>query len=260
MAYMRMNIQNALSYRGPILIWLMSNVVTLVIFVSLWLSVETTGGKIADYSKNELVTYYVGGLLLQWIVGWYPTWIRDEIKSGEIVGNTLSKPVILYWKVFFMDFGWHLVSVWVGLLAVLIMGYILFPYIVFSPTLVQIILTVAAIIIAIFVTFTTCMCIGLLSFWLTQADAFDGLFWAGRSLIGGEGIPIAILPAGLLFTIKLLPFRYMYSFPLEIILGKLSEYEIVYGFAAGIIWTLILIVIYQVMWSKGTKTYTSAGV
>lgn len=255
-----MNLQNAVAYRGPILIWLVGNMVTLIIFISLWLSVETAGGDIAGYSKNELVTYYVVGLLLQWIVGWYPTWIREDIKSGDMVGNTLSKPVMYYWKVFFIDFGWHLISVWFGLMAVLLMGYILFPYIVFSPTPIQIIQAIIAVIIAIFVTFTTCMCMGLAVFWLTSADALDGLFWAGRSLIGGEGIPIAILPVGLLFTIKLLPFRYMYSFPLEVILGKLSESETVFGFIMGIVWISILVIIYKVMWNKGTKIYTSAGV
>ncbi|MDP1743502.1 MAG: ABC-2 family transporter protein, partial [Candidatus Amesbacteria bacterium] len=59
---------------------------------------------------------------------------------------------------------------------------------------------------------------------------------------------------------KFLPFRYMYSFPLEIILGKLAGKEIVFGFTVGIIWILILVIIYKTMWSKGTKAYTSAGV
>jgi ABC-2 type transport system permease protein len=260
LAFLRVNLQNAVAYRGPMMIWLISNMVTLIIFVSLWLSSDIIGGTVAGYSKNELVTYYLVGLLLQWIVGWYPSWIKNEIKSGDLVGTTLSKPLVFYWKVFFIEMGWHLISVWAGLLAVIFMGYFLFSYLTLTITPLIIIESIFAITVAIFITFTTFMCMGLSAFWLTTSDALDGLFWASRSIIGGEAIPIALLPAGLLGVIKFLPFRYMYSFPLEIVLGKLAGKEIVFGFTVGIIWILILVIIYKTMWSKGTKAYTSAGV
>ena len=256
-----MNIQNALTYRGPMLIWIISNLVTLIMFVSLWLSSQMTGQDIVGYSKNQLVTYYVYGLLLQWIVGWFPFyWLKNEIKNGDIIGTTLSKPVIYYWKNFFIELGWHVVSIWPGLLAMLIMGNILHSYFLYSMTLIQIIEVVFAIVIAIFITYTTSVCMALSAFWLTHVDALDGFFWASRSILGGEGIPVALFPVGLLSIIKILPFRYMYSFPLELALGKLSTSEVIFGFVAGLTWIFILTVIYKIMWEKGTKTYTSAGV
>ena len=93
-----------------------------------------------------------------------------------------------------------------------------------------------------------------------EAESQDGFFWASRSILGGEGIPVALFPVGLLSIIKILPFRYMYSFPLELALGKLSTSEVIFGFVAGLTWIFILTVIYKIMWEKGTKTYTSAGV
>lgn len=256
-----MNIQNALTYRGPMAIWLAGNLVTLIMFVSLWLSSQMTGSDIGGYSKNQLVTYYLYGLLLQWIVGWFPfSWLKNDIKSGNIVGNTLSKPVRFYWKTFFIELGWHVVSIWPGLLAMLIMGNILHSYFLYSMTLLQIIEVILAIVIAIFVTYTTSVCLALTAFWLTHIDTLDGLFWAGRSIFGGEGIPITLFPAGLLVMIKFLPFRYMYSFPLEIALGKLTSPELFLGFVMGLVWTFLLIVIYKIIWTKGTKFYTSAGV
>lgn len=260
LAFLRVNLQNAVAYRGPMIIWLASNIVTLTIFISLWLSSTMIGGDIAGYSKNQLVTYYLVGLLLQWIVGWYPFWIKDDIKNGDIAGNTISKPINFYWKVFFIDLGWHLVSMWVALLAVLMMGYILFPYLVLSLTFTQIVVSILAIIVAIFVTFSTCICLGLLAFWFTHIGAVEGLFWAGRSIFGGEGIPIALFSINILPFIKLLPFRYMYSFPLEILMGKLQTSDLIWGFITGLVWIGILVWLYKFMWREGLKKYNSAGI
>ncbi len=260
LAYTRMNIQNAFAYRGPMLIWLLSNMVTMIVFISLWLSSDAGGGNIAGLSKNELATYYLAGLWLQWIAGWYPMWIKDQIKNGNIAGDTFSKPINFYWKVFFMDLGWHLISVWVGLVAMLAMGYFLFPYVVLKITLFSAVLIFVAVIIAIFVTFTTSVNIGLAAFWLTQSESLEGLFWAGRSVFGGESIPIALFPPAFLSVVKLLPFRYMFSFPLEIVLGKLGSFDMIFGFVAGLAWIVILVLIYKILWKHGTRTYTSAGV
>lgn len=261
LAYWRINLQSTLAYRGPMVIWLTSNMVTLIMFVSLWLSAETTGGDIAGYSKNQLVTYYLCGLLLQWIVGWLPFyWLKDEIKNGDIAGNILTKPVMYYWRTFFIESGWHVISIWGGLLAVLIMGYFLFPYISLSLNFIQLIEVILAVVIAIFITFTVSLCMSLTAFWLTHVDALDGIFWAGRSILGGEGVPIALFPVGILSIVNFLPFRYMYSFPLEVLLEKLSTSEIGWGFVGGTIWIGIFICLYKLLWNEGLKSYASAGV
>jgi ABC-2 type transport system permease protein len=255
-----MNIQNAVAYRGPMLVWLASNMVTMIVFISLWLSADSTSGIIAGLSKSQLVTYYLTGLWLQWIAGWYPMWIKDQIKNGSIASDTFTRPINFYWKIFFIELGWHLVSIWVGLTAMLILGYFFFPYLVLQITLVSGISIVAAIIVAIFVTYTISVNIGLAAFWLTQSESLEGLFWAGRSVFGGESIPIALFPASFLTVIKFLPFRYMYSFPLELMLGNLGQSEIIFGFGMGIVWVLILGIIYRILWKYGTRNYTCAGV
>lgn len=260
LAYWRINLQSTLAYRGPMVIWLTSNIITLIMFVSLWLSAEMVGSSIAGFTKHELVTYYLCGLLLQWMVSWFPFyWFKDEIKNGDLAGTTLSKPISAYWRIFFNELGWHSISIWIGLVAVLVMGYFLFPYLSLSLNVLQIFEAIVAIVIAIFITCTTSICMSLSAFWLTHVDALDGLFWIGRSIFGGQGVPIALLPVGLLSLIKFLPFRYMYSFPLEIIQGKLSQNEYVFGMGMGILWIMILVVIYKIMWTRGTKVYASVG-
>ena len=71
--------------------------------------------------------------------------------------------------------------------------------------------------------------------------------------------PISFLPTTLLAIVKILPFRYMFSFPLEIYFNKLAPSDLLWGFAMQGLWVVILTALYQVLWTKGRRAYASFG-
>lgn len=226
--------------------------------IAVWTSVRGAN-LIAGYSKNELISYYVVALFLQWLNGWFPFyWIRTEVRDGSIAGNTLTKPISMYWRVFAAESGWHIVSTPVGLLASALVIAIVPHYFIF-PTSINLWLAVLATILSVFVVFTTSLCMGLLTFWLTNLNTIDSTFWAARVFIGGQGIPISFLPLPLLTVVKILPFRYMFSFPLEIYFNKLTRMDLLWGFVIQIIWIVLLVLLYQVLWTKGRRVYSAYG-
>lgn len=98
LAYFTTNIKNALVYRGPLYVWLFSDLLGVMAMLAVWFSVESTG-EIGGYTKNELISYYLLTTLLNRFVNWLPFyWIKDEIADGTIVGSTLTKPVSLLLK------------------------------------------------------------------------------------------------------------------------------------------------------------------
>ncbi len=257
-AFLKADLQNVLVYRGPMLIWLVSNALSLVVAIAIWFS-SSAGETIGGYTKPELITYYVVALFLQWLIGWFPFYgIRDEIKSGDIV-SMIVKPFSYYWRKFTGEIAWHLISSLVGLAATSLFIFFLRDYIVIILSPIKILMLFLAIILAIFVVFSFSFCMGLLSFWFLQVGAVDSLFWIARSILGGQFIPISFIPPAFQTLVKLLPFRYMFSFPLEIYFGKLSGMEIVQGGIIGIVWVGILTQLYQLMWSRGRRAYTAFG-
>lgn len=103
------------------------------------------------------------------------------------------------------------------------------------------------------------LCMGLLAFWFTHINTVDNLYWACKFLLGGQGIPISFL-TGLLGVVGfILPFRYVYSFPLEVYFGKLSDLQVVWGLAMQFVWAVAFFFLYRLMMREGTKAYTSFG-
>lgn len=258
-AYVRLSIQNTFAYRGAIAVWITSNIITLVMFIAVWTS-AASNGSIAGYSKNGLVMYYITSLFLQWATNWFPFyWLKDEISDGSIIGAALLKPISNYWRVFAIETGWHLVTIFIGLLATLLVA-IPFQKYIYIPTLgVNTLFVIATSVLAIFVVFTFSMCQALLAFWFTKINSVDSFFWIGRFLFGGQGMPISFLPPLLILTAHLLPFRYMFSFPLEIFLNQLSISQIINGSIIQIIWILCLGLLYSFMWKKGLSGYSAFG-
>jgi len=258
-AFFRANLQVTLAYRGPIFIWVFSNLINVVAILAVWLAVSA-GDRIGGYTKPELMSYYLATLFLQWLNGWFPFYdVAYEIKKGEIVFS-LVKPFSYYWRKFFEELGWHTVGLWVGLLASFLVALFFKGNFVFDFRFSRPILVILAVISSILVVFGLSLCQGLTAFWLTEVYALDSIFWISRSLLGGQGIPLSFIPAGFFQKlVRFLPFRYTFSFPLEIYFNKLTDREIFAGFGLSFGWAVVFYYLYRLMWAKGRKKYTAFG-
>lgn len=185
--------------------------------------------------------------------------VKDEIKDGRIIGTTLLKPISLYKRAFATDAGWHIVTVFIGLAASLLVGLLLRDYVVFPFTPEGFLLVTLVALLSIFVVFGFSLCLGLLAFWFTEVSTIDNLFWACLVFLGGQALPITFIPAVFQNLVRILPFRYMFSFPLEIFFGKLSTGEIITGLFFQLTWIVILIFLYKIMWRQGLKVYSAFG-
>lgn len=261
LAFFKNQFSATIFYRGSILVWIFSNLVFLIVIVSVWLSASSTQA-IGGYSISELISYYLAGFFLHWVVNWLPFYsTSDEIKSGEIIASSLTKPFSFYWRKFFEEAGWHSFAVIMGLTLTLILAVILQQQglVAFEFTWGRLLWAALAVFLAIFSVFGFSLCLGLLAFWFTEVWTVDTLFWAGRNFLGGWYLPISFFPGVFQTIIRILPFRYLFSFPLEIFFGKLSLREIMLGFTVSLFWILFFTLLYKIMWERGRKAYTSFG-
>lgn len=102
--------------------------------------------------------------------------------------------------------------------------------------------------------------IALLGFWIENVTTLNlvinGGVWA---LLGGMIVPVATFPPAIREIAGYLPYRYMLSFPIEVLSGRLNSAEINSGFIVIGFWSLLFLLLTRFIWQRGLKSYTAYG-
>jgi len=101
--------------------------------------------------------------------------------------------------------------------------------------------------------------LALLTFWAARADALLAVQDSLIFLLAGQVAPIALLPDALQLVAKVLPFRYMIGFPVDVLTGQLDTTGLLMGFAVQAGWLVVALALSAVMWRMGLRRYTAVG-
>lgn len=231
----------------------------LVTLIAVWLASKSSG-TMGGFTKDGLVTYYLLGSVLNSIVFWWSsTNITFEIKNGEIGPKSLTKPISYYWQKFFEEFSWHTVSPIIGIITTIIVAFFVQAHIQINLSLETTLFMIASVFLGSVLFFNMSSCIGLLSFWFTETTSIAGTVWVGAFLLGGQSIPVSFFTGWVRNLINFLPFRYVYSFPIEVYLKSLNQSEILFGLGIQVLWICSLGLIYKILWAKGLEKYSAFG-
>jgi ABC-2 type transport system permease protein len=257
-AYYKAKTKETFVYRGMILLWMTSWLISFLVMLFLWQSADISGS-MAGFTKNQLITYYFIGILVWAVCGWYPfSFIIGLIKEGTLV-QYITKPMSFYWSLLGGELAWHTVSTALYLIFISLIYIFVRQYLFFDLTLVRFILFILSMAVASLVTFEFNIALSNVAFWVINAWGFGSAYWAAMSLLGGHMIPLAFFPSSVKTVVYLLPFRFMYSFPLEIYLNQLSGLSLLWSFLVGLFWIIFLHLVYRYFWRKGIKIYTAFG-
>lgn len=248
-----------LTYRGQLLIYTLASLLSVVAIVAVWLNSDFVS--VGGYTRSELISYYLVGLFFQRLV--YSSlinyYVQEIVSDGSIVGLFLTKPVSFLWAVFGLEVGWFVVAALIGFLVVVCFSVLIGTGVVFHLTAVSFVIALVALLFALMLVFLSSFLMGLISLWTVQISSFVSLYWIALMFFGGIMLPLTFFPAFLREAVYLNPFRFMFSFPLEIILGKINFIDSINGLFIQIVWGAIFIFAYYFMWRKGSRVYSGYG-
>ncbi len=95
---------------------------------------------------------------------------------------------------------------------------------------------------------------------IKEMDGIRIFYYNTASMLSGEFIPIVFLPSFGQYLLKILPFRYTLSFPVEILLDEIDGFGILCGFLISIFWIVILFFVYKVILKHFIKYYEAEGI
>ncbi|OGM09477.1 hypothetical protein A2159_00915 [Candidatus Woesebacteria bacterium RBG_13_34_9] len=250
------------AYPINLIFWRIRNIFQIILLYFLWSSVfENTSGEIFGYSKEKILTYIFGIIVLKAFV--FSTKTNDiagDISRGDLV-NYLLKPISYFKYWFSRDIASKSLNLVFSFFEITILFLVLKPQVYIQKDLLDLCIFLFFLLLAVFLFFLILMLTNLITFWAPEAG------WSSQFLIiiilseffSGAVFPIDILPQFLQRYIYLTPFPYLIFIPLQVYLGKVETLVLYKSILVSFFWIGILIILLKLMWQKGLKRFEGAG-
>ncbi len=247
-----------LTYRFDILIWTLAEIMLPLVSLSIWYAASRQGA--STVSPTDTITYFI---IIAFVRSATNTWVgfflAREILTGEIV-KFLVRPLSVFWE--------HVVDnltvkvLRLGVPAIILLGVLAVrPSFISSQVYepINATLFLLSLILGIILSFTFDTVFAMAAFWLEDAHQilrFQRVFY---QIATGVLIPYAVMPALLFSVLKWLPFRYMTSVPVELLLGQISPAAAPTILAVQVGWIVCSIIAVSLLWRRGLKRYAVPG-
>ncbi len=255
---MRTAVQTQFQYRTANYAYLLGMIAEPVIYLVVWQTVAgSQGGAVEDITAGQFAAYYIVWTLVQNMnIVFTPYGWEDRIRNGLLSGM-LVRPVhpIHYDLAFFA--GWKFVAIvlWLPIAAVLVL--------IFRPTFDVNALEVGVFLIAIWGAYLLrsllLWALGMVTFWTTRVSALYELYFTAELLLSGRLLPLALLPGWAATVSDVLPFKYTFGYPIEVLAGDLSTTELFIGLGLQAVWIGAGVLLVALVWRVGVRRYSAVG-
>lgn len=249
---------NGFQYRSEILI---SLIVGLVIFAGqaiFWHAAFVGRDEVNGFSFAGIIFYFLVSRIVSDVT--YSDLARktsDFIISGRI-SNLVIKPLSLRVWLFFEEFG----SVILRVIAKMIVFTVI--YVAIFGGIETTILSFISFLVALALSFTLSFCIyfiiGSLGFWIENTRS---LSWSIRRIVyflAGGILPLSFFPEPFQKVVNVLPFKYIFDFPVKNLAVGLEMKELVVGVLIQLGWIAVLWILASFVLRKAIKSNESVGI
>ena len=254
-ALLRVGFVAAVAYRAEFLIWMFSTNMPLVM-LAIWSAVALEG-PVAGYSQRGFTAYYLAALLVRLLSGSWVVWeMTMEIRQGTLALRLLRPlhPLLAYSAE-------NLAAVPMrGIISVPIVALLLVfagEGVTHDPRLWALFLP--ALFGAWLLTFLVMALIGTLALYLESATSLFELWLGLQAILSGYLIPLDLFPRAIADVARVLPFRFLLSYPVELALGRVTPAHGLALLAAQWGYVAVAFAATMLVWRAGMKRFAAYG-
>lgn len=253
LAYFRVHLSEALVYRASGFIWLLNDIGPAIVALLFWLAAFKDQSLIAGYTAASMSLYYFGVMAINALIVPYPEYtLVEEIRSGSF-SNYLVKPINLIKFKMCNMLAWRIPKAFYLLPLIFLLFH-------FSSSFITLGIFIISLTLSFLLMFFIKMILALTAIWFTESGWLFFSFEILSSLFSGELVPLSFLPFTIQVVNNWLPFKYFLSFPLLIVLQKItSGYEISLGLLIQLFWVISFYFAYRFILNRGIKNYCAYG-
>lgn len=251
------NVSLTFVYRGDFLILQLANVMVPVISLLVWRA-ALSGGADLPVDAAYLDTYFVTVAVVSMLTSsWSAAFLSQAIRNGDL-NRWLIRPASNFLDGAANNVGEKAVKI-VLLIPVIVLVVVLLPGEVSVPGRpLTWALFVLAILFAAVIAFAFDIARASLAFWFEDVQGFHTALDLVSYVLSGAVVPLVLLPTALAGGLQWQPFRFIVSFPIEVLLGQVPG-GLALGFAQQLGWLVAMVLLACGIWRLGLRQYSAAG-
>lgn len=248
----------SLMYRTQFVVYMLSTAVSVLIGLLIWLRLEASGAEL-PVNREFIVSYYLMLAIVRVLTStWHSEYLAQMIREGTLNG-WLIRPGSYLLNLIANNLAEKLVKICAITLLLLPAWFVYRDAFVLPGSVAQWMLFVLALVLAAIIQFCLTTAIGSLGFWMDDNAGIARGRHVISMVLSGELVPLALYPASAMSFLDWQPFRFMLSFPLEVLLGTLSANQLAYGFIMQLVWTGFFAWLCRFVWQRGLQSYSAIG-
>jgi ABC-2 type transport system permease protein len=252
----RIAIAEQIQYRAANYMYMLGMVAEPVIYLVVWSTVAIQqGGSVGGYTPGALAAYYIVWTLVRNVnIVFTPYGWEERIREGRLSAQLL-RPLFPIVEDLAFFLGWKPVVVLLWLPIAAFLALVFHP--VLSPSPLAIGVFVVSLLGAYLIRSLNQSSLGLITFWTTRVGPVFQLYIAAELLLSGRLVPLSLMPIWVQRLADVLPFRWTFGFPIEALVGNLSNGQLLAGLAAQLFWIVVGSVLVRVVWRFAVRRYSA---
>ncbi len=242
-----------IEYRAEIVLWMLSGVLPFIL-MAVWM--KASEGYDYGFSSLDFARYFFAVFLTHQLISVWVIWeFEEDVLYGHL-SHYLLQP---------LDPVWRYVSTHLAerfsrlpfLFLIALFFFLLYPKALWSPTLPQLGVYLAMLLLAFAVRFLIQYSLSMLSFWMERVSALEEVHFLLFMFLSGYIAPLDLFPEGVRDVVMLTPFPYMINAPVNVLLGR--EVDYVQAFSVMGVWFAVLFILNRLLWRMGVRKYSAMG-
>ena len=255
---MRTQIQTQFQYRAATYMYTLGMLAEPVIYLVVWQTIaRSNGGSVDGFTVNEFAAYYIVWTVVRAMnIVFTPYGWEWRIKQGELNGQLLRPLHPVHY-----DMAWfagHKIP-WLVMFAPLAiaLGLIFKPEL--HPRPLEVVVFLVAIWGAYVIRSLNHFTLGMITMFTTRATAVFEVWFLCELLLSGRLLPLPLMPDWVQTLSNWLPFKWTFYFPIEALVGDLSNAELLGGLGMQLVWTVIGALLVRQAWRLAVRHYSAVG-
>jgi ABC-2 type transport system permease protein len=255
---MRTQIQTQFQYRIPMYMYTLGMAAEPTIYLVVWGAIARShGGSVDGITASQFAAYYIVWTLVRVMnIVFTPYGWEERIREGQLSGQLLRPMHPIHYDL--ADFAGQKIP-WILMYLPIGAGLWIAFHPSFHPRPLGIVVFLVAIWGAYVIRSFNQFILGMITMFTTRAGAIFQVWFLAELLLSGRLVPLTLMPHWSQTLAAWLPFKWTFYFPIECLVGHMSNASLVAGLGYQLLWIATGALAVAGTWRLSVRHYSAVG-